>query len=135
MLQTEVRNVGYKPISIGIEVTGGVGQVFLEQLSQEFKQHKFISIRITGDSKPMMISSLVLALEKKVLKIPSLGVMVEEMLNFRRRGRKLEAPPGKHDDTVMALAFALSVSPFQIQPKSSIDVGKIKVNTEDYFYY
>lgn len=125
----------YKPISIGIEVTGGVGQVFLEQLSQEFKQHKFISIRTTGDSKPMMISSLVLALEKKVLKIPSLGVMVEEMLNFRRRGRKLEAPPGKHDDTVMALAFALSVTPFQIQPKSSIDVGKIKVNTEDYFYY
>lgn len=97
----------YRPYAVGIEVTGGVGQLYLEQLSKQFKDIKFEAIRTTGDSKPVMISSLQLALEKCELQYPSNSPLVEELLSFRREGNKLEASRGKHDDTVMSTAFAL----------------------------
>jgi hypothetical protein len=102
----------YKPNKIGIEVTGGVGQIYLEQLSKLHKGAKIEAIRTTGDSKPAMITSLVLALEREILNYPANCPLLDEMLSFRRQGNKLEASNGKHDDTVMATAFALSVTPF-----------------------
>jgi Terminase RNaseH-like domain len=110
----------FKPETIGIEVTGGVGQVYLEALVKQFKDRKFEAIRTTSSSKPAMISALQLALEKAVLKIPPESVIVEEILSFRRQGKRLEASPGKHDDTVMALAFALTVSQFNQNERSII---------------
>lgn len=100
----------FKPQKVGIEVTGGVGQIYLEQLSRQHKSIKFEAIRTTGDSKPTMITSLVLALEKENLNYPGDCCLVDEMLSFRRQGKKLEASAGKHDDTVMALCFALNVA-------------------------
>jgi hypothetical protein len=38
--------------------------------------------------------------------------LIDEMLSFRRKGTKLEAAPGKHDDTIMSTAFALAVTDF-----------------------
>lgn len=102
----------YKPEKVGIEITGGTGQIYLEQLSKMHKKIRFEAIRTTGDSKPAMITSLVLALEKKVLEYPVNCPLVEEMLSFRRQGNKLEAAPGKHDDTIMSTAFALTVTDF-----------------------
>ena len=101
----------YQPKTTGVEVTGGTGQVYLEQLAREFPALEFQAIRTTGDSKPVMVTSLVLALEKRNLSYPENSPLVEEMLSFRREGRKLEASTGKHDDTVMATCFALTVSP------------------------
>lgn len=64
-------------------------------------------MRTTGDSKPAMIAKLQLALEKNELIYPSNCPLVEELLSFRRSGKKLEASPSKHDDTIMATCFAL----------------------------
>lgn len=102
----------YSPKVTGIEVTGGTGQVYLESLSRQFPGLEFQAIRTTGDSKPVMISTMILALEKQVLNYPANSPLIDEMLSFRRDGKKLEAAPGKHDDSVMGTAFALAVSPF-----------------------
>jgi phage terminase large subunit-like protein len=110
----------FKPRVTGIETTGGVGQVYLEQLVKQFPDLNFQGIHTTGDSKPVMISTLVLALEKQALNYPTNCPLIDEMLSFRRDGKKLEAAPGKHDDTVMGTAFALKVSPFNNQPTGFI---------------
>jgi len=102
----------FQPKITGIEVTGGVGQVYLEQLIKQFPELKFQSIHTTGDSKPVMISTLVLALEKQVLNFPANCPLIAEMLSFRKNGNKLEAASGKHDDTILGVSFALSVSSF-----------------------
>ncbi len=102
----------YQPRKIGVEITGGVGQVYLEQLSRQFPELDFESIRTTGDSKPVMISTMKLALEKEVLNYPLNCPIIDEMLSFRKNGKKLEAAPGKHDDIIMGTVFALTVSSF-----------------------
>lgn len=116
----------FKPRKIGIEITGGVGQVYLEQLTRQFPDLDFEAVRTTGDSKPVMISTMVLALEKELLDYPANCPIVDEMLSFRRNGQKLEASPGKHDDTIMGLCFALIVSPFNVEKQSYINTAKIK---------
>lgn len=116
----------YKPQKIGVEVTGGVGQVYLEQLSRQLKEYCFESIRTTGDSKPVMISTLQLALEKSCLSFPNNSPITDELLTFRRVGNKLEASSGKHDDCVMALSFALAVSQFNESKKSIFSGVKLQ---------
>jgi hypothetical protein len=101
----------YNPEKTGIEVTGGTGQIYLEQLEQNFSKRKLEAIKTTGESKGIIIDRLLLAHEQEVIKYPS-GIIANEHISFRRNGRKLEAPSGKHDDTVMGLAFAVDVSPF-----------------------
>ena len=107
----------YKPKKVGIEVTGGVGQVYLEQLVKQFKDIHFEAIRTTGDSKPTMVSTMVLALEQGKLIYPGNSPLIDEMLSFRREGVKLQAAPNKHDDIIMSLCFALAVSPFNKERK------------------
>lgn len=109
----------FKPKKVGVEVTGGVGQVYLENLIREFKNIDIEAIRTTGDSKPVMISNMVLALEKEQLIYPANSPLVDEMLSFRREGKKLEAAPGKHDDVVMGCAFAVTISPIVIDKKGT----------------
>jgi phage terminase large subunit-like protein len=104
----------YNPVKVGIETTGGTGQIYLEQLSKRYSASKIDAIKTTGDTKPQMIDRLILALEKRVITFPP-GPISDELLSYRRTGhklKKLEASPGKHDDTVMGLAFAVTVSPF-----------------------
>ena len=101
----------YQPRAVAVEVTGGVGQIYVENLSKQFKNIKVEAIRTTGDSKPGMIATVQLALESAKLEFPQNSPLTEELLNFRRNGKKLEAANSKHDDAVMALAFALSVTP------------------------
>lgn len=100
----------YKPEKVGIETTGGVGTIYLEKLSKEFSNYEFEAIKTTGDSKPAMVSSLQLALEKNILFYPAKSVIKDELLSFRRIGNKLEASSGQHDDTVMGLCFAITVA-------------------------
>jgi phage terminase large subunit-like protein len=120
----------FKPRVTGIEVTGGVGQVYLEQLSRQFPDLEFKAVRTTGDSKPVMISTMVLALEKQAMSYPANCPLIDEMLSFRRDGKKLEAAPGKHDDTVIGVSFALMVSPFnQKGEEPIIDFANINIQT------
>ena len=100
----------YKPAVVGIETTGGVGQLYLEKLTQEYPGLDITAIRTGGDTKPVLVSGLLLKLEKQELDFPDDCPIVDELLNFRRQGKKLEAANGKNDDTVMALAFGVSVA-------------------------
>lgn len=110
----------YEPEKIAIEVTGGTGQIYLEQLSKEFYNSRFEAIKTTGDSKPGMIDRLNLALEKQELKYLDNSPLIEELLVFRRVGTKLEASSGKHDDFVMSVSFALTVTPFRQSKKTFV---------------
>ena len=125
----------YKPHSVGVEVTGGTGQIYLEQLAKEFKSINFEAIRTTGDSKPGMIDRLTLALEKGVIKYAKDSPLVEELLTFRRAGNKLEASTGKHDDCVMSVCFALAVSPFKAKKNSYFAFSSINLNEDNYDEY
>jgi hypothetical protein len=102
----------YKPVSVGIETTGGVGNIYLEELSKNNYSTKFENIKTTRDTKTTMISTLILGLEKRRFNYPENSILIEEMLSYRRIGAKMEAATGKHDDTIMSVCFALTVSPF-----------------------
>lgn len=110
----------YQPYKVGIEVMGGVGQVYLEELAKFDSSREFVAIRTTKDSKVSMVDRLLLALEQKYLLFPPEPIIQEEFFSFQRSEKSLGAPSGKHDDIVMALAFALSVTPF-MEKSSSAD--------------
>ena len=59
-----------------------------------------------------MVGALILSLEKGKFTYPDNSVLVDEMLSYRRIGAKFEAASGKHDDAIMSVSFALTVSPF-----------------------
>lgn len=102
----------YKPRNVGVEVTGGTGQIYLEQLQKLNKGSKFEPIRTTESSKQAMVDRLILGLEKAIIEYPETYPGVEEMLTFRRQGNKLGASSGRHDDCILSLAFALTATPF-----------------------
>lgn len=100
----------YQPVATGVEITGGTGQVYLESLQKSYPFNKFHAIRTTGDSKPAMLDRLKLLLEKEKFIYPKSSPIVDELLNFKRQDGKLEAAQGKHDDVIMAVAFALATT-------------------------
>lgn len=101
----------YKPQCVGVE-TNGSGQIYLEQLQKSNKAFNFQGIHTNENSKAQMIDRLILALEKSIIEYPNNCAVIEEMLVFRRQGKKLSAASGKHDDTVMSLALTLACTPF-----------------------
>ena len=109
--------------NIAVEITGGVGLLYLESLSKEFRHINIEAIRTTGDSKPLMISNLQLALEREQFIYPSNSPIIDELLSFRRQGRKLEAATGKHDDVIMGCAFGVTISPLFKERKRGIFGG------------
>lgn len=99
----------YKPIGVGIE-RNGVGQVFVEQLSKQHRSTRIEGLVTSRESKSEMITRLLFCLELEAVKYPPC-VIVDELMAFRRDGLKLGAPPGQHDDSVLCLAFLLTISP------------------------
>jgi hypothetical protein len=96
----------YKPIKVGIEITGGVGQVYLERLQIQHPDITFVKIRTTGESKPMMIERLNMLLEQHKLSLADSSMIRDEFLSFQKKeDGKMEAVSGSHDDIVMATAF------------------------------
>lgn len=116
----------YKPTAIGVETTGGVGVLYIEQLAKSHPDLAIEGIRTGGDTKPVLISALQLKLEKGLLDYPENSPIVEELLNFRRQGKKLEAANGRHDDTVMAIAFAVSVADRYESSWNLTDIPKVE---------
>lgn len=105
-----IRN--YRPRKIGIEVTGGTGQVYLERLSSKHNGRDFEAIRTTSSSKPVLIDRLLLELERSAIRFPRESPIFGELLAYSRsKDGKMSAPSGGFDDSVMALSFALSVCP------------------------
>jgi Terminase RNaseH-like domain/Terminase large subunit, T4likevirus-type, N-terminal len=111
----------YKPLGIGIE-TNSIGAIYLEQLKQAVPGAALKGITTTQDSKIIGAGKINVLLEKGKLLLPKSSPIIEELLSFKRKGKRLEAMAGKHDDIVLALSFALEVSPFLF--KKSIQSGK-----------
>lgn len=99
----------FNPVAVGIEVTGGVGAVYLEQLSKSSLQ-RYHAIRTTQDSKAAMLERVKFLMESNQLEYPEKHPVIDELLNFKRNDKKLEAASGKSDDIIMALSFALATS-------------------------
>jgi hypothetical protein len=115
----------WRPDNVGIEVNSG-GVIVHEQLVAAHPSQKFTSILTSATSKQAIIERVALALDKGVIRFPKNSPLVDELLGFQRQGNKMGAASGKHDDTVMALAIALSVSDFK--PNSS-PFSNIKLKT------
>ena len=101
----------YNPITVGIE-RNGVGQVYVEQLSKMHPTTRVEGLVTSKESKNEMMTRMLYALEQECVSYPP-SVIVDELMAYRREGIKMTAPPGQHDDTVMALAFLLTVSPIK----------------------
>jgi phage terminase large subunit-like protein len=97
----------YKVSLVAVETTGGTGQVWLETLSKTYSWAKFQSVKTTQDSKVVMLDRFKLLLEEGKIKFPQNSPLVDELLSFKRVGKKLQAAQGKHDDIIMAVSFAL----------------------------
>lgn len=102
----------YKIKVVGVEVTGGVGHVYVDSFEKEFrgKGVKFKRLKTTQESKQKRISDIILAFEKQILTFPEKSKLLDELLSFRREGSKLCAAQGKHDDEIMSLSFAYDVA-------------------------
>jgi Terminase RNaseH-like domain len=109
--------------------SNGVGQIFVEQLAANHPSVNTIGFHTSQDSKAAMIERLSLALEKGAVRLPKSSPIVSELLSFRRVGKKLEASPGNHDDTVMALAICLAATPFSPSKPNPNGFGDIKIKT------
>jgi phage terminase large subunit-like protein len=93
---------------VAIEVTGGVGQVWFEELSKVNQYTTFERIKTTGDTKPMMLDRLKMLIENCKFIYPDNSPIIDELLNFKKNKNKLEAAGNKHDDIIMSVSFALS---------------------------
>lgn len=115
----------YRPHTVGIEVTGNAGGLYLEDLQKMYLGTIFKEIKTTSKSKPLMVERLSYALERELLTLPDKEVVRNEFLSFQRFGTKMSAPPGKHDDIVMAIAFAVTISP--LYQSSNIDLSQVNM--------
>jgi hypothetical protein len=96
----------YKPLKVGVEVTGGVGQVYLERLQIKHPDINFVRINTTGVSKPVMIERLNILLEQSKLSLLDSSMIRDEFLSFQKKeDGRMEAVGNSHDDIVMATAF------------------------------
>ena len=126
-IESDIYQIGelidkYNPDTVAVE-SNGVGSIFLEQLGANHRDIKVSGVHTSQDSKLAMIERLSLALEKGVLLLPKASIITQEMLSFRRVGKKLEASPGNHDDTVMSLAVCLSATEFKPHKKPLININ------------
>ena len=105
----EIRKLAnaYAVETIAVEVNSG-GRIYAEQLTQTIGDIPIKEITMTENSKRLLIDRIILSLERDRLRFDSQSPLKEELLLFRRDGRKMGAPVGKHDDCVMALGLALS---------------------------
>jgi phage terminase large subunit-like protein len=101
----------YNPVKIGIEVNGA-GLLYFDRLTALHPDKTIEAIKTTAQSKPVMITRLILALEQNILIMPKDKIIIDEFLSFRNNGGTLSAISGKHDDIILALSFALAVSRF-----------------------
>ncbi|TEX50329.1 MAG: hypothetical protein B7C55_11320 [Actinomycetales bacterium mxb001] len=97
----------YNPIKIGLETTGGYGQIWFEILSKNFFQHTFKTIKTTQESKKNGIDRLLIKLETNKLIFPFDSFLTQELRDFRFENGKFSASKNKHDDVLMATIFAI----------------------------
>lgn len=115
----------YSPENIAIEING-VGQIYLEQLVNKYPVQKFKAIRTSGENKPALITKLLLTMEsQKLAFLKTNQILIDEFLAFSRKGSKLQAVAGKHDDFIMSLAFCLTTTP-DLDSSGIVEYQKLK---------
>ncbi len=98
----------WQPATIYAE-SNSIGAPNIEALQQEgLPIHPFVT---TAASKPTLIESLALAIERRDLALLPDDTLLDELLNYRMErlpagGYSYSAPPGLHDDMVIATALA-----------------------------
>lgn len=96
----------YQPDMIGVE-KNGVGAAVAEALSILRPGFEYLEIVTSQPTKMRMTDRLVLLLEQAELTIPPNWILGPELRTFRQSDKGVRgAAPGRHDDTVMALAMA-----------------------------
>jgi hypothetical protein len=99
----------WKPVTIVVE-QNSVGEVLIEQLRRD-SVRGIRPFTTTVASKANAIESLALSFERSEIKIVNDAVLVSELLAFQAERSpsgllRYGAPPGAHDDCVMALMLA-----------------------------
>lgn len=123
----------YNPIKVGIE-TNSMGGVILEQAILDRPGTDFEAIKTTAQSKPLMISRLLMAMEDETLTLPQDKRFIQEFLSFQKVGNKMQAVGGKaYDDIVLATSFAITVSDYSSRDKTKFRFkkSKFKINLGD----
>lgn len=118
----------YRPKRVIVENNSG-GTIIVEQLQ---KQHGSIIVgqRTSAENKHVLVGRILLALEKHILFYPEKSLLIQELLNFRQVGNKLQASENQHDDAVMALAHCLSGCPLasdEYSPFASVNFDDLLV--------
>lgn len=98
----------WKPVAIWAEANA-IGSPNIEALQAEDLPVR--SFTTTAQSKPPLIEALVLALERRELKLLPDEVLLGELIAYRMErlpggGYRYSAPAGGHDDTVIGTALA-----------------------------
>lgn len=101
----------YQPDALAVEITGGVGNSVVVDLTREFPDLYIERVKTTGASKPVMISDLLILMERGQLHLVKKDVVMNDFLSFEKRGDKFEAMQGQHDDVVMATSFLTTILP------------------------
>jgi phage FluMu gp28-like protein len=90
----------------------GVGDAVLESLQRD-NSYNFEGFKFTAPSKQQLMEGLAVAIQKQEIRFPE-GVITNELETFEyeytRTGVRYSAPSGMHDDTVCALALALTIA-------------------------
>ena len=98
----------WQPVTIYAE-SNSIGSPNIEALQQEgLPVHPFVT---TAASKPTLIESLSLAIERRDLALLPDDILLDELTNYRAEhlpagGYRYSAPSGLHDDLVIATALA-----------------------------
>jgi hypothetical protein len=127
----------YKP-DIVIDSTG-VGDPVVEQLRQALSDANapvsVSDVTLTNTTKGQLIDSLAVSLDAGRLSLMDIEVQTNELLAYQyevtaARNVRTNAPPGLHDDTVIALALAHSRVPFT-QRASMAELAAMRPTEED----
>jgi Terminase RNaseH-like domain/Terminase large subunit, T4likevirus-type, N-terminal len=98
----------FKPIHGCVEVNGA-GRLYYERFITEFSSTHWHEIKNNSSTRPLMIEKLRIAIENADITFPA-GIIAEEILSLEDIEGKVQAKPGKHDDTIFSLIFALMAS-------------------------
>lgn len=107
--ETIARIIGLVGDTPALVDSTGVGDPILEALQKA--KRNFEGFKFTAQSKQQIMEGLAVAIQQRTISYPD-GIIVMELEQFEfeytRTGVRYSAPAGMHDDTVCALALAVS---------------------------
>lgn len=99
-------------VSFTLAEENSIGSPNLEALQKQLPRRKIAGFMTTAQSKPALIQSLALCLEQEEMKWLNIPIATRELEAYEAKRNEVtnriqySAPPGFHDDTVIARALA-----------------------------